>query len=615
MSNIIQLLPDVVANQIAAGEVIQRPASALKELMENAIDAGSSIIRVVVREAGKALIQVIDNGCGMSETDARMSFERYATSKITKAEDLYAIRTMGFRGEALASIAAISQVELKTRQLSDETGIQLIVEGNELMSKHPVACNQGTSISVKNLFFNVPARRNFLKSNAAEMRYIIEEFQRIALAHPSVEFSLHHNDTEVFNLKNGNFRQRIAGVFGLSYNERLVPVNEETTLINISGYVGKPSFAKKIRGEQYFFVNQRFVKDPYLNHAVANAFEDLLPPGCYPSYFIFLDIDPAKIDINIHPTKTEIKFEDDKSVYAILRASVKRALGKFNISPTLDFEQETTFNLPLMKLTEIPVPPKIQINPLYNPFKTESEIRFPSQVRNSPALENTKGQNWSSLYAGLKDVEFNGQQTTQSKLNIPEGVETESWINDTIMFQLASKYIILSRHEKLLVVDQVAAYERVIYEKNISALQNQPVVSQQLVFPQTMEFNQTEFSVFMEIKTELHAIGFDISEFGKQTLVVHGIPSQLGTDDIKQTLEKIAEQYLYHQKLVKPDKQENVARSAAIRLAARYARPLHVIEMKKLVFDLFSTRQPEISLSGKPVFFYLTPEEIYAKFN
>jgi DNA mismatch repair protein MutL len=344
MSDIIQLLPESVANQIAAGEVVQRPASAVKELMENAIDAGANKIQLILKDAGKALIQVIDNGCGMSVTDARMCFERHATSKVRKAEDLFAIRTMGFRGEAMASIAAIAQVEMKTRRHEDELGTLIEIEGATLTKQEPVATPEGTSICIKNLFFNTPARRNFLKSNPAEMRHVIDEFQRVSLANPAIAFSLHHDGLEIFRLPSSALKQRIVHLFGNNYNERLIPVEEETTIINLKGFIGKPQFAKKTRGEQFFFVNNRFIRDAYLNHAVNKAYEELLAEENFPLYVLFIDIDPAKIDVNVHPTKTEIKYLDEKSIYAIIHSAVKRSLGRFNISPTIDFDQETAFS-------------------------------------------------------------------------------------------------------------------------------------------------------------------------------------------------------------------------------------------------------------------------------
>lgn len=613
MSDIIQLLPDVVANQIAAGEVIQRPSSALKELMENSMDSGSRHTRVVIREAGKALIQVIDNGCGMSDADARMCFERYATSKIRKAADLFAIRTMGFRGEALASIAAIAHVELKTKRQEDETGIQLVIEGGEFVYNQPIACNPGTSIAVKNLFFNVPARRNFLKSNAAEMRHIIEEFQRIGLAHPDKEFSLHHNETEVFNLKPGNLRQRIAGVFGSGYNEKLVPVEEETTLINIHGFIGKPEFARKSRGEQYFFVNNRFIKDPYLHHAVTHAFEDLLPAGSYPSYFLFLEIDPSKIDVNIHPTKTEIKFEDDKSVYAILRASVKRALGRFSLTPTLDFEQEPAFQVPLSKLTEMPVPPKIQINPSFNPFKTDPEIRFPSQPSRSFQPSNPHGQDWSKLYQGLDQSLTLKQPAKQGEIDLStEGDESKT--GSAGCFQLANSYIVLAEKDQLVIIDQQAAHEQILFEKNMAALNQTPLTGRHLLFPLTIEMSIKDYSALAEMKDELKALGFDMNEFGKQTFVIHGIPQQTNPEEIKDVLESIAGQYQEGLSGIRMNKYEKIAKALAIRLAVRHGKKLQEPEIKQILEDLGKCAPTGKSPSGHSIFIKWSLTEIEKKF-
>src|SRR6202012_2929478 len=375
MSDIIQLLPDAVANQIAAGEVVQRPASAVKELIENAIDAGADKIQLILKDAGKSLIQVIDNGAGMSVTDARMCFERHATSKIRKAEDLFAIRTMGFRGEAMASIAAIAQVELKTRRHEDEVGTCITIEGSEVISQEACSANTGTSISVKNLFYNTPARRNFLKSNPVEMRYIIDELQRVALANPQIFFTLHHNGQEVYHLPGTTLKQRIIHLFGNNYNERLVPVEEDTIVVKLHGFVGKPEYAKRTRGEQFFFVNNRFIKDAYLTHAVLLAFKELLPEDTFPLYVLFIDIDPAKIDINVHPTKTEIKYQDEQTIYAIIRSAVKRSLGRYNITPSLDFDQENSIeHLVTPKPLEEIVPPTITFNPNYNPFDTDTNL-------------------------------------------------------------------------------------------------------------------------------------------------------------------------------------------------------------------------------------------------
>jgi len=369
MSDIIRLLPDSVANQIAAGEVIQRPSSAVKEILENAVDAGSTRIELYIKDSGKSLIQIVDNGLGMSPTDARLSFSRHATSKIRNADDLFKLQTKGFRGEALASIASIAQVELKTKRKEDEIGTTIIIEGSEIISQSPVAMDDGTIINIKNLFFNVPARRNFLKSNNVEARHIIEEFERVALAHPEVAMSLNQNGIEIFRLAASNLRQRIVGIYGSHYNERLVPVAEETSLLSISGFIGKPAFSKKSRGEQFFFVNKRYIRDGYLNHAVTNAFEELLPRDSYASYWLFIEIEPSRIDVNIHPTKTEIKFDDERSVYAIVRAAVKRSLGQYSIAPALDFEKENSFELPHAMRTQLPTQPTVTVNTNYNPFR------------------------------------------------------------------------------------------------------------------------------------------------------------------------------------------------------------------------------------------------------
>src|ERR1700744_858974 len=401
MPAIIQLLPDAVANQIAAGEVVQRPASAVKELVENALDAGADRIQLILKDGGKALIQVIDNGCGMSGTDARMSFERHATSKIRKADDLFAIRTMGFRGEAMASIAAIAQVALKTRRHEDELGTCIQIEGSEVLSQEACSAPVGTSICVKNLFYNTPARRNFLKSNPVEMRHIIDEFQRVALANPRVFLSLHHDGQEVYHLPPATLKQRIVHLFGSNYNERLVPVEEDTNVVKLHGFVGKPEYAKRTRGEQFFFVNNRFIKDAYLNHAVLMAFKELLPEDTFPLYVLFIDIDPAKIDINVHPTKTEIKYQDEQTIYAIIRSAVKRSLGRYNITPSLDFDQENSIeHLITSKPLEQIVQPKISFNPDFNPFATEVK----KSEREIPFLRDTEvhqrmaiPQNWDTL--------------------------------------------------------------------------------------------------------------------------------------------------------------------------------------------------------------------------
>lgn len=516
-----------MANQIAAGEVILRPSSVIKELMENAVDAGATQIQVLISDGGKNLIRIIDNGCGMSETDARLCFERYATSKLRKPEDLYAIRTMGFRGEAMASVAAVAQVELKTKREEDETGSCIIIEGSEFKSQESCVTSNGTSISVKNIFFNVPARRNFLKSTPVETRHVMDEFLRVAIPRPEISFSLHHNGIEIYNLPVTHQRQRICHVFGSNYNERLVPVEENTSIIGISGFVGKPDYAKKVRGEQFFFINNRFIKDAYLNHAVSSAFEELLPQGTYPSYFLFFTIDPARIDVNIHPTKTEIKMEDEKSVYAILRSSVKRALGKYSIAPTLDFDQEQAINVPLSKLNQPPLQPQIKINREYNPFKTV-------QPNPAPANEIKVQRDWEKLYAIARQNETDNIKTAPQQGTLP--IETSELQEHASFMQLFKNYIAVGLSEELWLVDQQLAHERILFERNLQMLKGAPVAAQQNLFPMQFEFDTRQVAAITEIIDDLNKSGFDLQPFGKNTFVLNSVPSYLEKGEEKKCL-------------------------------------------------------------------------------
>lgn len=621
MTDIIQLLPDSVANQIAAGEVVQRPASAVKELMENAIDAGADKIKLIVKDAGKSLIQVIDNGCGMSVTDARLCFERHATSKIRKAEDLFAIRTMGFRGEAMASIAAIAQVELKTRRVEDELGTIIEIEGSKVIDQHPEALPAGTSISVKNLFFNIPARRNFLKSNPVEMRHIIDEFQRIALAHSDIFFSLHSDGNELFHLPAETLKQRIVHLFGNNYNQRLVPVEEDTTIINIHGFIGKPEFAKKTRGEQFFFVNNRFVKDPYLNHAVMNAYDDILPSDTYPLYVLFIDIDPAKIDINVHPTKTEIKYEDDKAIYAILRSAVKRSLGRYNITPSLDFNQETSFaNLITDKPLEEIQAPTISFNPNFNPFE---EGKSPSSGTRSSAyaegLERKAGipQNWDTLY------KITNQEETEQLSLLPEKesiavVETPAneRTNTKQFFQLHQRFIVSQIHSGFMLIDQQAAHERILFEQYKEQLENNQGSSQQSLFPQTIELSAADFALMEDILQEIQTLGFQLRPFGKTTYIIDGIPADLGTN-VNETkiLEQLLEDFKNNSDNLKLDKRENLARSLAKNASIKAGVALDNEEMAELIDKLFATESPSISLYGKPTIVTITLQELMERFG
>jgi DNA mismatch repair protein MutL len=599
MKDIIRLLPDSVANQIAAGEVIQRPASAVKELIENAIDAGATSIQLIIKDAGKSLIQVIDNGSGMSETDARMCFERHATSKITRAEDLFEIKTMGFRGEAMASIAAVAQVELKSRQHDRDTGTLLQIEGSKVILQEPCACQPGTSISVKNLYFNIPARRNFLKSNASETRHIVEEFQRVAIARPDLGFSMFHDGIEVFRLTPGNLRQRIMGIYGNNYNERMVPVQEETTILNLSGFVLKPEFARKTRGEQYFFVNNRFIKNGYLNHAVSDAFEDLLPAGSFPSYFIMIEIDPAKIDINIHPTKTEIKFDDEKSVYAIIRASVKRSLGKFSVTPSLDFEQETAFNIPVSMYRQEPKLPGITVNPAYNPFKNND----------APPRPSTSG--WEQIY------EINRRAETVTIPSAFDDIPAEPLQQSAcrVLGQVERKYIAAIYQHALILIDQQAAHERILYDQNEAMLGKSPAVSQQELFPQTMTFTHDDFLILSEIADDIRRLGFDLREFGKNTFVLNGVPTGIASGSEKSILESILESYKNHNPTIKSNHRENLLRSVSYNLSVKHGAELDIREMQQLADSLMQSSQPNFTAGGKTTFIVLTSSEIEKKFQ
>ncbi|MDB5156303.1 MAG: mutL [Mucilaginibacter sp.] len=619
MSDIIQLLPDSVANQIAAGEVVQRPASAVKELIENAIDAGADKIQLVVKDAGKSLIQVIDNGCGMSGTDARMSFERHATSKIKKAEDLFAIRTMGFRGEAMASIAAIAQVELKTRRHEDELGTQIFIEASEVMKQEACSAVAGTSIAVKNLFYNIPARRNFLKSNPVEMRHIIDEFQRVALAHPGIFFTLHHDGQEVYHLPATTLKQRIMHLFGNNYNQRLVPVEEDTTIINLRGFVGKPEFAKRTRGEQFFFVNSRFIKDPYLNHAVLTAFEELLPDDTYPLYVLFIDIDPSKIDINVHPTKTEIKYQDEKAIYAIIRSAVKRSLGRYNITPSLDFDQENSIeHLITPKPFEEIVAPVIAFNPNFNPFtKTERELPFLRDTGGGSGHSsriNPIPKNWDTLYEISKKEEPIQQQIhTEETVAINE--QDIAKTSDRQFFQIHNRFIMSQIKSGFMLINQQAAHERILYERFLQQLQNHSGVSQQSLFPQSLTLNSSDFELLRELLPDIRALGFDIREFGKNTVVVEGIPADLNNVGEHELLERLLEGFKNNLSILKLDKRDNLARSLARNAAIKAGTKLSSEEMNLLTDQLFACQMPNVALNGKPVISTFTLNELLERFE
>ncbi len=533
MTDIIHLLPDAVANQIAAGEVVQRPASALKELLENTIDSGATEVKVIIKEAGKTLIQVIDNGCGMSERDARICFERHATSKIQNADDLLSIRTLGFRGEALASIASVAQVELDTKRHEDEIGTRIIIEGTIFKGQTPVSCQNGTSISVKNLFFNVPARRNFLKSNTLELKNIIEEFFRVALVNHTITFTFYNQDKVLFQLPAANLKQRIINLYGPSYGQRLIPVEQKTDLVNFSGFIGKPEFAKKTKGEQYFFTNGRYMRSSYLHHAVENAFQELISKDAYPSYFIFMEVDPQTIDVNIHPTKTEINFLEIKSIYAILFAAVKQSIGKFNLSPSIDFEVEQSLNIPPLPHNTPVRQPTITINPDYNPFekKMNSQNQFSFHPASAPAIQ------------ALNDFYRNENRPVANHEIIPsldlpdDGMRGETKKH----FQLLNSLIITHSPSGVIVIDQQFAHERILYERFIEQLDHREVSGQQLLIPVTIHLRPNDLQLFQEWKDHFLVLGFDISEFGKDSLIVSSTPPNIRDSDIGGLIESIFE--------------------------------------------------------------------------
>lgn len=615
MADIIQLLPDHVANQIAAGEVVQRPASVVKELLENAIDADASLIKLIVKDAGKTLIQVIDNGKGMSATDARLSFERHATSKIKSAEDLFSLNTKGFRGEALASIAAIAHVELKTKQEQDELGTQITIEGSNVTSQEVVVTPKGTSISVKHLFFNIPARRNFLKSNTVETRHIIDEFHRVALTHPNIAFSMYHNGSEVFHLPESNTRQRIVNIFGGKTNEKLVPVEETTEVLKISGFVGKPEFSKKSKTEQFFFVNNRFIKSPYLNHAITAAYEGLLRDGNQPAYFLNLTVDPKSIDINIHPTKTEIKFDDEHTLYAILRSSVKHSLGQFNIAPVLDFEYDTNLDTPYNYKDKNALNPSIEVDRNFNPFAEQR-----SSGKQTTAFKTQTPNNWDSLYVGLESKSTRSEQEF-SQVEFESEERTASiFHNDATMdqvqktYQLHSKYIVSTVKSAMLLIDQHRAHQRILYEGLLRSMTVKEAVSQQLLFPLQLHFSSQELTVLEQLKEDLEATGFVFSKFNKEGIDIIGVPVNVPDSEVSIILEQLisdVEQEVPDSHFSATDL---LAKSMAKSLAIKTGQSLSNAEQEHLVNSLFACKEPSVSPSNRLTFVTMTIDELDKKF-
>ena len=607
MSDIIQLLPDSIANQIAAGEVVQRPSSVVKELMENSIDAGATEIELIVRDSGKSLIQVVDNGIGMSHMDARMSFERHATSKIRTSEDLFSIRTMGFRGEALASIGAVAQVELKTRQEGDELGVCLEVEGSQVKKQEPEACQEGTCISVKNLFYNVPARRNFLKSDSVEYRHILEEFQRIVLAYPGIQFCMFHNDAEIFHLRKANLSQRIVGLFGKNYREQLVQCSEETERLKVLGYVGKPENSKKTRGEQYFFVNNRFIKNGYLNHAVMGAYEGLLPEGNYPFYALFISIDPKHIDINVHPTKTEIKFDDERTVYGVISAACRSALARHNVTPTLDFDQDVNFGM--TRRHESPARETIQ-------------DKFYSQFKTTTPREKSNLENWERLFdpqVERSSLDFDNSQklsfTIDSDVNTSSSQKEELRDKKQTTFQLHNQYIVTQVKSGMMMVSQEKAHERILYERCLEQMENRAGASQQNLFPETIELSPSDHALVMGMKEEIKSIGFDFDTFGKSAIVVNGVPADFKSKGDRSLFEGLLEQFKENKSKLSLDVRENLARSIAKRSSIKAGDALEKDEMSSLIDQLFACQNPNYSPDGQITFYILDLNKISNYFN
>ena len=630
MPDIIQLLPDNIANQIAAGEVIQRPASAVKELLENAVDAGATEIKLIINDAGKALVQVIDNGRGMSETDARMCFERHATSKISTIEDLFRIRTMGFRGEALASIAAVAQVELKTKKAEDETGTYIEIDNSFVKKQEPVAAANGTSIAMKNLFFNVPARRNFLKSNAAEMRHIIDEFIRVALAFPEILFTLTSNGQQVFHLEKGTLKQRIVQILGSQYSAKLVSVQEKTDYLTIYGFAGKPEAAKKTRGDQYFFVNNRFIRSPYLNHAVLSAYQDMIAADSFPLYVLFIDLDPAQLDINVHPTKQEIKFEDEKIVYAFAQAAIKHALAQFSVTPTLEFDLDPSIQ---------------QLDAVSKPFTEDKQAAATSsdifnnftnkyQAHTINPADRSGLQSWNAVEkAGDTEYRLQNEEGFKSLLdqlekeekgNDPSRIQfpvsghhrLQLLINDhTDLLQLHNSFIVVPTDRGFILVNQQLAHQRVLYERFTASFNGKTIATQRSLFPVTLTLSAQDAVLLEELKADLDGLGYMIEPFGKDSFVIQGTPADMDPGNEKTIIENLLEQYKHFSSDIKFSTREKIMRSLSWQQAVKSGTTLTQKEMKGLVEDLFRCAQPNSTAGGNPTYIEFKKEYLDKLFS
>ena len=599
MQDVIQLLPEHVANQIAAGEVVQRPCSVIKELMENAVDARASSITLIVKDAGKQLIQVVDDGVGMNEADARMALERHATSKIKKTEDLFDIQTKGFRGEALA--AAVAHIELKTKTQDEELGTAIVNEGNEVKSQEPFNCNMGTSILVKNLFYNVPARRNFLKSNTVEQRHNIDEFQRIALAHPQIEFKMIHNQGELFHLPSGKMRQRIVGIMGRKIDKHLVPIQENTDILKIDGYITKPEFAKKKRGDQYFFVNHRFIKSPYLHHAVQRGYEGLLREKAIPAYFLDLSMDAKSIDINIHPTKTEIQFENEHAIYAIINSAVKHSLGQYQVKPVLDFEKKSEFETPYKQYQKGVNPPQIEVDRNFNPFQHQKE-----SIDNRSPFQSSHGQSVKGAYFDLEEEQF---LEKEEELKLFQNDQASNKIH---VFQFAQQFLIYPQADQIIMIDQHRAHYRILYEEILKNITIESASSQQMLFPLQLDFSKREMQLINDHKDILEAIGFQFQELNNQ-LKINGIPTEFQHDQVDQFFDQIIAELDQDLPETPFEKNDFIARTLAKPMSIKNGFALKEEEVSQLINDLFKCKESTRTPEGKKIMLVQTSENIKNK--
>lgn len=617
MSDFIRLLPDNVANQIAAGEVVQRPASVVKELLENAVDAGATDIKLIVKDAGRSLIHLIDNGRGMSPSDAKMSFERHATSKIQTANDLFNLHTNGFRGEALASIAAIAHVVLKTKTAEDELATEIRINGGEFISQQVVAGPVGSSFEVKNLFYNIPARRNFLKSNSIETRHIIDAFQRVALTYPKIAFSFEHNGNEVFKLPagsskqwNSNTRQRVVNIMGKSTNEKLVPIHEETDILSIKGFITKPSFAKKKKGEQFFFVNNRFIKSPYLHHAVINAYDGLLNQGAHPSYFLYLEVPKNSVDINIHPTKTEIKFDNERDLYAIIRSTIKHSLGQYNVVPSLDFERDASLDTPYSyKDRAYVTTPVIEIDQDFNPFKEKGHAKFNKE-------RSAKNQQWEALYLSDNPEKELIENITVDMDNVTQDLFDEAQEAAALKtFQVQAKFIASSIKSGMVLIDQHAAHQRILYEEYLAKVTMEGLGHQQLLFPLKVQISKNDVMIIEQIRQDLNSAGFHISEIQEEALVLDSIPSAIAEKEVLGIIESLIENFRNEVPESSFSQVDLITKSLAKSLAIKPGTSLNNREQENLLNKLFSCKEPNYSPFGKKTFITLSLNDLEEKFN